>query len=234
MRSYYGTDRFDNAFFVSENFAESLIERDFLFAEEISTGQGGSVVPKYDVVVDKEKKVSPLDLIMKSKVPELCLVVIGPTMVRSGDFIYVMDDINRNKFTICGIRKAPAKKFDITALFQDQTRNYDLDVLWENEFKPDEEQLENDCIVLVLEKEQAISELQTIVGRSSIKNPADFEKYKKKQSAYSFGQNSKSRTFVEDYGAYVYSFTNAQQNQKKVAHFFKRLLNSEHYKIVHR
>jgi hypothetical protein len=119
MRSYYGTDRFDNAFFISENFAESLIERDFLFAEEIATGQGGCVVPMHDVVVDKEKKVSPLDLIMQSKVPELCLVVIGPTMVRSGDFIYVMDDINRNKFTICGIRKAPAKKFDMTALFSD-------------------------------------------------------------------------------------------------------------------
>jgi len=48
MRSFYANDRFDNAFFVSENFAESLIERDFLFAEEISTGQGGSVVPKND------------------------------------------------------------------------------------------------------------------------------------------------------------------------------------------
>jgi len=38
MRSFYASDRFDNAFFVSENFAESLIERDFLFAEEIQTG----------------------------------------------------------------------------------------------------------------------------------------------------------------------------------------------------
>lgn len=46
MRSFYASDRFDNAFFVSENFAESLIERDFLFAEEISTGQGGIVSPK--------------------------------------------------------------------------------------------------------------------------------------------------------------------------------------------
>ena len=31
LRSFYGNDRFDNAYFVSETFAESLIERDFLF-----------------------------------------------------------------------------------------------------------------------------------------------------------------------------------------------------------
>jgi hypothetical protein len=31
MRSFYGVDRLDNAYFVSENFSESLIERDYLF-----------------------------------------------------------------------------------------------------------------------------------------------------------------------------------------------------------
>lgn len=31
MRSFYGVDRVDNAFFISENFSESLIERDYLF-----------------------------------------------------------------------------------------------------------------------------------------------------------------------------------------------------------
>ena len=72
-----------------------------------------------DVVQDKDKKISPIDLILASKVPELCVVVIGPTLVRSGDFIYVLDDINRNKFTVCGIRKAPMKKYDVQALFGD-------------------------------------------------------------------------------------------------------------------
>ena len=34
LRSFYGVDRFDNAYFVSENFSESLLERDFLFLEQ--------------------------------------------------------------------------------------------------------------------------------------------------------------------------------------------------------
>ena len=33
MRSFYGSDRLDNAYFISENFSESLLERDFLFAQ---------------------------------------------------------------------------------------------------------------------------------------------------------------------------------------------------------
>ena len=32
LRSFYAVDRVDNAFFVSENFSESLIERDYLFS----------------------------------------------------------------------------------------------------------------------------------------------------------------------------------------------------------
>ena len=32
MRSFYGVDRIDNAYFISENFSESLIERDYLFS----------------------------------------------------------------------------------------------------------------------------------------------------------------------------------------------------------
>ena len=45
----------------------------------------------------------------------------------------------------------------------------DLEVLWENEFKPDEQKEENDSIVLVLEKEKAITELQALVGKTSVK-----------------------------------------------------------------
>jgi len=122
-----------------------------------------------------------MDLIMASKTPELALLVMGPSLIRSGDFVYILDDIHRQKFTICGIRKAPVKKYDVSALFGDQApRNFDLDVLWENEFKPDEQKLENDSIVLVLEKEKAVTELQQLVGRVTVKAQADFEKCKKK------------------------------------------------------
>jgi len=242
MRSFYATDRFDNAFFVSENFSESLVERDFLFAEEIATGQGGSVVPKGDKAQEEQKSdkktISPMDLIMAAKMPELAILVIGPTLVRSGDFIYIIDDIHRQKFNICGVRKSPVKKFDVQALFGDQARNYDVEVLWENEFKPSESADENDCLILVLEKEKAVTELQGLVGRNcKVLAKGDFDKCKKKQSAFgsSFGlNNSSQRSFIEDYGAYVYSFPGAPQNQRKVAHFFKRLLNSEYFKIVHR
>lgn len=34
MRSFYGVDRVDNAYFISENFSESLIERDYLFSND--------------------------------------------------------------------------------------------------------------------------------------------------------------------------------------------------------
>lgn len=78
-----------------------------------------------------------MDLIMAAKTPELALLVIGPSLVRSGDFVWILDDIHRQKFTICGIRKAPVKKYDVSALFADLApRNFDIDVLWENEFKP--------------------------------------------------------------------------------------------------
>jgi len=74
---------------------------------------------------------------LAAKLPELALLVIGPTLVRSGDFVYILDDIHRHKFTICGIRKAPAKKYDVMAMFGDLApRLYDTEVLWENEFKP--------------------------------------------------------------------------------------------------
>ncbi len=32
LRSFFAVDRVDNAFFISENFSESLIERDYLFS----------------------------------------------------------------------------------------------------------------------------------------------------------------------------------------------------------
>jgi len=50
MRSFYANDRLDNAFFISENFAESLIERDVLFFDETSNGHPGLKI------VSKDKK----------------------------------------------------------------------------------------------------------------------------------------------------------------------------------
>jgi nucleoside diphosphate kinase len=37
MRSFYGVDRLDNAYYISENFSEALVERDFLFTQTVTT-----------------------------------------------------------------------------------------------------------------------------------------------------------------------------------------------------
>ena len=64
---------------------------------------------------------------------------------------------------------------------------FNIDILWDHEFG---EQEAGDSLILVLEKEKAISELQALVGRSQVKEKADFMKYKKKSvtSSYSFNQ----------------------------------------------
>jgi hypothetical protein len=37
MRSFYGVDRLDNAYYISENFSEALVERDFLFTQTVTS-----------------------------------------------------------------------------------------------------------------------------------------------------------------------------------------------------
>jgi nucleoside diphosphate kinase len=60
MRSFYANDRFDNSFFCSENFSESLLERDLLFQDEASSGHTGiKVVPKVKAQAGVE--LSPID-----------------------------------------------------------------------------------------------------------------------------------------------------------------------------
>jgi len=66
---------------------------------------------------------------------ELALVLIAPSLVKSGDFIHIIDDIYRQKYTIAGIRKANIDKDDLTVLFKDLApRMFNIDVMWEHEF----------------------------------------------------------------------------------------------------
>jgi nucleoside diphosphate kinase len=60
MRSFYANDRFDNAFFCSENFSESLIEREVLFQEEGPTGHTGIKVA-HKVKTQAGVELSPID-----------------------------------------------------------------------------------------------------------------------------------------------------------------------------
>jgi nucleoside diphosphate kinase len=60
MRSFYANDRFDNAFFCSENFSESLIEREVLFQDEAPTGHTGIKV-SHKVKSQAGVELSPID-----------------------------------------------------------------------------------------------------------------------------------------------------------------------------
>jgi len=163
MRSFYANDRFDNAFFISESFAESLIERDILFHDETSNGHPGLKIVSKDQKKASET-MSPIDQIMMANANELAIVLIAPSLVKSGDFIYILDDIYRQKYTIAGVRKAHLEKDDLTVLFKDLApRMFNIDVMWDHEFGDQEA---GDSLVLVLEKEKAISDIQALVGRS--------------------------------------------------------------------
>lgn len=107
LRSFYGVDRFDNAFYVSETFAESLIDRDFLFMDN-SVGLFG------DSSIGQVKSISAPDMQGKTSLqnpniflmqhlPELALVLISPTLVSNNDFVYVLEDLHRSKFGICSL-----------------------------------------------------------------------------------------------------------------------------------
>ena len=54
-----------------------------------------------------------------------------------------------------------------------------IDALEQLEFKK-----EGGVVMVVVEKEKAVSEVSELVGRLDIKSKIDFEKYKKKQSSY--------------------------------------------------
>ncbi len=57
MRSFYGVDRLDNAYFVSENFSESLIERDYLFNHDNQNVTLSSLM----IGVDTHKVIRPIN-----------------------------------------------------------------------------------------------------------------------------------------------------------------------------
>lgn len=87
-------------------------------------------------------------------------------------------------------------------------------------------------VLVVLEKEKAVSEIQDLVGRFEIKNKNDFEKTKKKQSALTmFNYGSEANTLIQEYGSYIFTFPNVTLNQKKILRFFKDLPNSHHFVI---
>lgn len=108
------------------------------------------------------------------------MIVFSPSIVASNDFVFALDDLHRSKFTICALQRITGtlERAELDFLFQEQTpRFFNVDFLEQSEFKQG-----TGCVMVVVEKEKAVSELSDLVGRLEIKSARDLEKYKKKQS----------------------------------------------------
>ena len=116
MRSFYGVDRLDNAYFVSENFSESLIERDFLFNQDSQSVTLASLqvdrkkIVKAIAAIDKSSSLintSSLGLISIPSHQELALILFAPQLVQTNDFVFVLDDLHRSKFNLVAVTRLP-------------------------------------------------------------------------------------------------------------------------------
>jgi len=100
--------------------------------------------------------------------------------------------------------------------------------MWEVDFSKNN----SEVVIAVVEKEKCLNDLESVVGRFTIKETADFEKTKRKQSSnfMSFGNNNQMNSkMINDYGSYIYMFPNADMNKKKILRFFDALPNSQHF-----
>ena len=114
------------------------------------------------------------DSALASQKLELVYVLISPSLVQNNDFVYVIEDFYRAKFTICAIKKRTFSRQDLQTHFKDcMPRLHNLDHL-EQEFK------RGDSVMLVLEKPgKAVEAANKLIGEVSIKTFNDFLKRKK-------------------------------------------------------
>lgn len=255
LRSFYGVDRVDNAFFVSESVEEALIEESALFTGATTAPTDGTqpasseedAEPTRQVVSTKgdaeagpgtaaggNSWASASRFLLHGKM-ELALIVISPTLVKSNDFVYVLDDFHRAKFSLCALKKRPLSKDDLSALFGDLApKVHSLSVL-------ELELLRGESVLMVLEKAQAVESAQSLIGRFGIKVASDFELKKLSKKAAEQQQVSKigmggsaaeDCPLMREYGSYIFCFPNAAQNQRKIAREFTSLPFSKHFKII--
>jgi hypothetical protein len=125
------------------------------------------------------------------------------------------------------MNKVELERNDLDFLFSDLApKLYYLDVMWEHEFS------KGPSFLLVVEKEKAINEAFSLIGKFEIKTATDFEKSKKKSSSFfmpSYGDEQ--TTLIQEYGSYIFGFPNQAQNNKKILRFFQDLPNSQHFTI---
>lgn len=103
---------------------------------------------------------------------ELALIIISPTLVKNNDFVFILDEFLRAKFTICALKKTALGINDIQDLFGDLIpKIHTLEVL-DIEFKRGE------SILIVLEKTKGLEACQQLIGKFGIKVASDYEKKK--------------------------------------------------------
>ena len=138
---------------------------------------------------------------------ELALIVISPSLVRNNDFVYIMDEFLRSKFNLCAVKKMDVIGETLQNLFSDLVpRTHSLDTL-EGEFKRGE------SVMLVLEKQKAITEAEELIGKFSIKLNSDYEKKKQmKKTTFQFTSHglgkSEEDNLISEFGSYIFCFPN--------------------------
>ena len=173
LRQVYGSDRVDNAYFISQTVQEAKLEKEQLFDQSLNS--------EYLVDIDKEFVVKKIDEVKKGDISmqnilkasmELALVVISPSCVRNNEFIYIMEELQKAKFNICAVKKKKIDMLNLENLFADLApKTHSLSTL-ETEFNRDE------SLLLVLEKTKALTEVQELIGTFSVKINSDWEKKK--------------------------------------------------------
>lgn len=61
----------------------------------------------------------PVSQLLLQNQMELALIVISPALVKNNDFVYVLDDFHRAKFSLCALKKRTLSRDDLSALFGD-------------------------------------------------------------------------------------------------------------------
>ena len=256
LRSFYGVDRVNNAFFISESIEEALIEEPILFtntnekkeAQSLASSASIDSEPLRQVVSAKEDEKSgsrasakdggarvPVGQLLLQNQMELALIVISPTLVNNNDFVYVLDDFYRAKFGLCALKKRALSSEDLNELFGDLIPKVHSLAALEKEF------LRGESVLMVLEKAKAIESAQSLIGKFGIKITSDYESKKLSKKAAGLqhvnklgmgGRTADDCALMREYGSYIFCFPGAELNQRKIAKEFSDLPFSKHFRIT--
>lgn len=235
LRSFYGVDRVDNAFFVSESVDEVKAEESTLFKRSYrDSGRQINPIKDSEKSGAKASARAPIGQMLLQGQMELALIVISPALVKSNDFVYVLDDFYRAKFNLCALKKRALSSPDLKDLFGDLAPKVHSLAVLEKEF------LRGESVLMVFEKAKAIESAQSLIGKFGIKVTSDYEVKKISKKAAGMMNASKlgmgggaadDSALMREYGSYIFCFPNAELNQRKIAKEFTDLPFSKHFTI---